>query len=61
MLVLSRRVNEKIRIGDTVEVRILEMNGNTVRLGFVGPPEVSIHREEVFQRIQADAKSLVRA
>ena len=61
MLVLSRRINEKVRIGDSVEVRVLEMSGNVVRLGFIGPPEVAIHREEVFQRIQADEKTLVRA
>lgn len=52
MLVLSRKVNEKIRIGGTIEVKVLEMHGDRVKLGFIGPPEVGIHREEVFRRIE---------
>lgn len=51
MLVLSRKKNERIMIGDAIEVTIVEIRGDRVKLGFVGPQEVPIHREEVFRRI----------
>ncbi len=51
MLVLSRKRGEGIVIGDGVTVTVLEVNGNQVKLGFVAPAEVPIHREEVRQRI----------
>lgn len=47
MLVLSRKRGERIRIGDSVEVTVLAITGSRVKLGFTGPPEVCIHREEV--------------
>ncbi len=52
MLVLSRKRGEGIVIGDGVTVTVLEVNGNQVKLGFVAPAEVPIHREEVRQRIE---------
>lgn len=55
MLVLSRKANQKVFINGTIEVRILETHGNGVKLGFVCPPEVTVHREEVLQRISATA------
>ena len=51
MLVLSRKKNERIMIGDNIEVTIIEIRGDRVKLGFVGPQDVPIHREEVFRRI----------
>ncbi len=51
MLVLSRKQNERIMIGDTIEVTVVEIRGDRVRLGFVGPNNVPIHREEVFRRL----------
>lgn len=51
MLVLSRKWNESIRIGD-VEVRVVEILGDKVRLGVVAPKEIAVHREEVYQLIQ---------
>lgn len=56
MLVLSRKINEKILIGRTIMVQVLEAHGDRVKLGFVGPPEVAIHREEVLRRIGARFK-----
>ena len=53
MLVLSRKRNQKIVIDGTIEIRVLETRGNTVKLGFVCPPDVAVHREEVLQRIRA--------
>jgi carbon storage regulator len=51
MLVLTRRRNQRVRIGDAIEVRVLETHKDKVKLGFTGPPEVTIHREEVYQQI----------
>jgi carbon storage regulator len=51
MLVLSRKKNEKVIIGENIEVRVIDVRGDRVKLGFVGPPDVPIHREEVFRRI----------
>jgi carbon storage regulator len=61
MLVLSRKVNESIRIGQTIEVMVLETHGDRVKLGFIGPPDVAIHREEVYRRIQRGVRKLVPA
>jgi len=61
MLVLSRKVNEKICIGRTIEVQVLETHGDRVKLGVIGPPEVSIHREEVYRRIQNERNNPVSA
>lgn len=54
MLVLSRKVGEEIVIGDNVRVRVLSVQGNQIRLGFVAPREVSIQRLELLQRPEAD-------
>jgi carbon storage regulator len=51
MLVLSRKKNEKVIIGDNIEVRVIDVRGDRVKLGFIGPADVPIHREEVFRRI----------
>ncbi|MHC8382925.1 carbon storage regulator CsrA [Pseudomonas sp. LB3P14] len=52
MLVLSRVVGELISIGDDISVRIVAVNGNTVRFGVEAPPNVNVHRAEVYDRIQ---------
>ena len=52
MLVLSRKKNERIMIGENVEVTVIEIRGDRVKLGLIGPREVPIHREEVFRRIE---------
>ena len=49
MLVLTRKIGEQIRIGDTVTVRVLEVRGSQVRLGVDAPAEVRIYREEIYQ------------
>jgi carbon storage regulator len=51
MLVLSRKNGEALRIGSHIEVRVLAVHGGQVRLGIDAPAEVTVHREEVYQRI----------
>ena len=52
MLVLSRKRNETIVINDNIEVSVVEIRGDKVRLGVEAPREVPVHRREVFDRIQ---------
>ncbi len=57
MLVLSRKKNEKIVIGGNIEVRVIDVRGDRVKLGFCGPADVPIHREEIFRKIDEWSKS----
>lgn len=59
MLVLSRKINEKICIGQTVEVLVLETHGDRVKLGIIGPSNVAIHRAEIYRRIHDGKEKLV--
>ncbi|MEA2092931.1 MAG: carbon storage regulator CsrA [Pseudomonadota bacterium] len=53
MLVLTRRVGETLMIGDDVTVTVLGVKGNQVRIGINVPKEVTVHREEIYERIKA--------
>ena len=52
MLILTRRVGESLMIGDEVNVTVLGIKGNQVRIGVNAPKDVAVHREEIYQRIQ---------
>ncbi len=51
MLIFTRRIGEEIRIGNDIRVKIVDIKGKQVRLGIEAPPEVIVHREEIFLRI----------
>jgi carbon storage regulator len=57
MLVLTRKVHQSIVIGEGVEVVVLEVRGEQVRLGIKAPKEVAVHRKEIFEQISQENKS----
>ncbi|NQY26514.1 MAG: carbon storage regulator CsrA [Piscirickettsiaceae bacterium] len=61
MLILTRRIGEALIIGDDVVINILGVKGNQVRIGIDAPKEVSVHREEIYDRIQAEKNNTNQA
>ena len=57
MLVLSRKKNESIIINDNITVTVIEIRGDKVRLGIEAPKDVTVHRREVYEAIQSQARS----
>jgi carbon storage regulator len=57
MLILTRRLGESIVIGDEVVVTVLGVKGNQVRMGVNAPPNVAVHREEIYERVQQEKAS----
>ncbi len=57
MLILSRRINEKIMIGDDVSISIIEIRGDQVRVGVDAPKTVKVFRQEVFDSIKAENRA----
>jgi len=56
MLILTRKVGERLVIGDNVVVSVLGSRGQQVRLGIEAPRDVSVHREEIYDRIQDESE-----
>jgi carbon storage regulator len=56
MLVLSRKRDEVVMIGDAIRVTIVDVRGDKVRLGIEAPAEVPVHRREVYDRIEAEKR-----
>jgi carbon storage regulator len=54
MLLLTRRPGEDIRIGDDITIHVVSMHGGQVKLGISAPIGISVHREEIYQRIQQE-------
>lgn len=54
MLILSRRTSESIIIGDEVTITVLSVKGKQVRIGIDAPPHISVHREEIYDRIKSE-------
>ena len=57
MLVLTRKENESIVIGDAIEVKVLDVKEHQVKLGISAPKDVAVHRKEVYLAIQAENES----
>lgn len=56
MLVLSRRLGEKVVIGDNITIEVVDIDRGKIRLGITAPSSVSIHRQEVYDQIQTEKK-----
>ena len=54
MLVLTRKENESIMIGDDIEVKLLDVKENQVKIGIIAPREIAVHRREVYDAIQKE-------
>lgn len=61
MLVLTRKKGESIMIGDTIEVKIIAVEGDQVKLGIDAPRSVKVHRSEVYKAIQEENKAALNA
>jgi carbon storage regulator len=60
MLILTRRPRESIIIGHHIKIKVLSIDGNQIRLGIEAPPEIDIHRKEVYDRKKAEKAELDR-
>jgi len=61
MLVLTRKVNEVILIDDNIEIKVVSIEGNHVRIGINAPKDKTIHRKEIYERIKEENKTAVKS
>lgn len=54
MLILTRRVGEILKIGDEIDIQVLSLHGNQVRIGIKAPKGIPVHREEIYRKIQLE-------
>lgn len=59
MLVLSRKRGQSLNIGDNVRIVVVDVAGDTVRLGIEAPPEVAVHRSEIYRAVREENRSAV--
>ena len=57
MLILSRKTNQKIRVGDSIEITVIEVRGDQVKIGVEAPRSVQVFREEIYDEIQRENKA----
>ena len=57
MLILNRKPDQSVYIGDDIRVTVLGLSGQSVRLGFQAPRELGVHREEIYRRMQEDSEA----
>ena len=60
MLALTRKKDESIIIGDNIEIKILDITGDRVRLGIEAPQDIAIHRQEIYMQIQEENRAASR-
>ena len=60
MLILTRRMNETLMVGDEVTVTVLGIKGNQVRIGVNAPRDVPVHRQEIYEKIKQEQRSSVK-
>ena len=58
MLILTRKVDEMVMIGDDIMIQVLETRGGQIRIGITAPKEIPVHRSEVYDRIQAQKEAI---
>lgn len=56
MLILTRKIGEVLLVGDDVEITVLSIRGNQVKLGVNAPKEIAVHRQEIYERIKASSE-----
>ena len=61
MLILTRRISESIIIGDDIKITVLGVKGNQVRIGIEAPKDLSVHREEIYERIREEKQGSVES
>lgn len=59
MLILTRKIDESIIVGDNIKITVIEIQGDSVRIGIDAPRELSIHREEIYQAIRQENRQAV--
>lgn len=60
MLILTRKLGENIRIGDSIKITIVEVRSGQVKLGIEAPPEIKVHREEIYVRLKEEERRVER-